>query len=131
MRARECHPGGGGARAALAAAAGSAPAGKPAFSINIPSGTHTGAPQPPFAAAGQASAAKPALSINIPSAAQLGAAGQPAKAPATFEGQSRGQFFGSAQQRQAADNAYAKAPEAPFAPPGASAPAPTQKPKRK
>ena len=139
-------------RPPLAAAAGPAPAGKSALTINIPSATHTVAPKPPFAAAGQTPAGKPALSINIPSATQTATPKPPAaatpnapastppanpppapptKAPATFEGQSRDKFFGDAQRRQGVDNAYSKAAKDTPAQPGGSAPAPTQKTKRK
>ena len=139
-------------RPPLAAAAGPAPAGKSALTINIPNATHTGSPKPPFAAAGQTPAGKPALTINIPSATQTATPKPPAaatpnapastppanpppapptKAPATFEGQSRDKFFGDAQRRQGLDNAYSKAPKGSPAQPGASAPAPTPKTKRK
>ena len=130
-------------RPPLATAAGPAPAVKSALTINIPSAIHTGAPKPPLAAAGQAPAGKPALSIHVPSATPKGAAPAPAptpptaRAPATFENQSRDKFFGDAQKRQGVDNAYSKAAKgapastAPPAQPGTSAPDPTQKNKRK
>jgi len=107
-------------RPPLAAATGPAPAGKSALTINIPSATQTATP-PAASAPNAPGSTTPAIPPPAP----------PTKAPATFEGQSRDKFFGDAQRRQGVDNAYAKAPKAPLAQPGASAPAPTQKTKRK